>query len=62
MIGRAIRCVRHRLAEEHGQASTEYLLLVVIVVIAALAAFDLFSRGIVGYYQRITMVVSLPIP
>jgi Flp pilus assembly pilin Flp len=54
--------LREVLADERGQVSAEYMLLVVIVVIAALGAFDLFSKGVVGYYQRITMVVSLPVP
>jgi Flp pilus assembly pilin Flp len=57
-----LRALRDSMADERGQASTEYVLLVVIVVIAALGAFKLFRDGIVGYYQRITMVVSLPIP
>jgi Flp pilus assembly pilin Flp len=53
---------RRLLRDERGQSSTEYVLLVAIVVITAVGAFNLFNQGIVGYYQRITMVVSLPIP
>ncbi len=48
--------------DETGQTATEYILLVVVVVISALGAFNLFNEGLVGYYQRITQVVSLPIP
>ena len=48
--------------DERGQASTEYVLVVVIVVVASISAFKLFNKGIVGYYQRITMVASLPVP
>ena len=50
------------LGDQRGQNMTEYILLVVIVVITLAGAFNLFNRALVGYYQRITMVVSLPIP
>jgi Flp pilus assembly pilin Flp len=63
MMRRGLETVlKQSLADERGQATTEYILLVVVVVIAAFGAFNLFAKGIVGYYQRITMVVSLPIP
>lgn len=62
MMGRAYEILKNWCADERGQGSTEYIVLVVVVVIAAFGAFNLFAKGIVGYYQRITMVVSLPIP
>ena len=60
---RKIESILFRLAaDERGQTMTEYILVVVIVIIAAMGAFSLFNDGVVRYYQRITKVVSLPIP
>ena len=62
MMNRIHRALRSVGRDQSGQVTTEYLLVVVIVIIAAVAAFNLFNKGIVGYYQRITMVASLPVP
>ena len=62
MMNRVQRALRELGRDQSGQVTTEYLLVVVIVIIAAVSAFNLFNKGIVGYYQRITMVVSLPVP
>ena len=62
MMNRIHRAVRAIGRDQSGQVTTEYLLVVVIVVIAAVSAFNLFNKGIVGYYQRITMIASLPVP
>ena len=62
MMNRIHRALRAVGRDQSGQVSTEYLLIVVIVVVVAVAAFNLFNKGIVGYYQRITMIASLPVP
>jgi Flp pilus assembly pilin Flp len=62
MMKRIYRAARAIGRDQGGQVTTEYLLIVVIVIVVAVAAFNLFNKGIVGYYQRITMVASLPVP
>jgi len=46
----------------HGQAMTEYISLVSILLVALLGAMALFMDGIGVFYQNVLKVICLPFP
>lgn len=45
-----------------GQAMTEYVLLVCMVMMALVGTVGVFMGGIAGFYMNIVKVVTLPFP
>ena len=61
-LTRKARAVESVFRDERAQAYVEYIVVVLFVVVAFVAAAQLLSRLLVGYMKRIFYVVSLPLP
>ena len=58
-----LKALLRRLAsEERAQASTEYVLVVSVMIVVLIGASGMVLSGLSNYYLRIISVVCLPIP
>ena len=59
MLKALLRCLA---SEERAQASTEYVLVVSVMIVVLIGASGMVLSGLSNYYLRIISVVCLPIP
>lgn len=62
MFGRAAELVRRLLSREEAQVTTEYAIVVSVIVALLLGISAMVLGGLSAHYREITSVVCLPIP
>jgi len=62
MLERLTRLLKRLAVEEEGQATSEYILVISVMVVVPIVMSAVVLSGLSVYYQQCTTVVCLPIP
>ena len=62
MLTRLTTLLTRLLVEEEGQATSEYILVISVMVVVPIVMSALVLSGLSAHYQECTSLVCLPIP